>query len=369
MARFRYRRNVAYWHLADIPMYSANVRFWENSGRRDFGASCPLLTQSGHSPNALPQSNTGRKSAEYDRAPTDCHFLVVISMLRGSRHEETGNRYHRHRIDRNAAFAADMAVKVPPKPVAPAPVHSWTGFYVGANGGYGWKNPTVTFTPNDEDANFVTCVTGTCAPPASFNINGGFGGLQAGYNWQFSPQWVAGVETDFDWSDIKGTGTSNFLMTLAPAAPFPSNFAVFQNIKWFGTVRARLGYLPADHLLVYATGGFAYGRIDENVALNAGSTGGVGSGAFTFLCVAGPNCFLGNSSRTATGWTAGGGVEYVLWNNVSVKAEYLYVNLGGGDSVDVVAQSTFGGLPSSFTAAFSRTDFHTVRGGLNWKFY
>ena len=48
MARFRYRMNVAYWHLADIPMYSANVRFWENSGRRDFGASCPLLTQSGH---------------------------------------------------------------------------------------------------------------------------------------------------------------------------------------------------------------------------------------------------------------------------------------------------------------------------------
>jgi outer membrane immunogenic protein len=71
----------------------------------------------------------------------------------------------------------------------------------------------------------------------------------------------------------------------------------------------------------------------------------------------------------------GGGVEYALWNNVSVKAEYLFVNLGSGDNVNVVAQS-IGAAPcgavcvlSSFTAAFSRTEFHTVRGGLNWKFY
>jgi outer membrane immunogenic protein len=210
-----------------------------------------------------------------------------------------------------------------PKPVAPAPVYSWTGFYVGANGGYGWKDPTVTFTPNDVDANFVTCVSGTCAPPASFNINGGFGGLQAGYNWQFSPQWVAGVETDFDWSDIKGTGTSNFLMTLAPAAPFPSNFAVFQNIKWFGTVRARLGYLPADHLLVYATGGFAYGRIDENVALNAGSTGGVGRARLHFSVSPVPIVFWATLleqrrvGRRVAAWNTSFGITSALKQNIS----------------------------------------------------
>jgi outer membrane immunogenic protein len=111
------------------------------------------------------------------------------------------------------AGAADMPIKAPPKPVAPAAVYNWTGFYVGANGGYGWKDPTVTFTPNDANAQGFTCggaFGGTCAPPASFGINGGFGGLQAGYNWQLGRQWVAGLETDFDWSDIKGTGTSNF---------------------------------------------------------------------------------------------------------------------------------------------------------------
>jgi outer membrane immunogenic protein len=204
-------------------------------------------------------------------------------------------------------------------------------------------------------------------------------GLQAGYNWQFSSQWVAGVETDFDWSDIKGTGTSNFKIGGGPTSVgVPSNFTVSQDVKWFGTVRARLGYLPSDHLLVYATGGFAYGRINENAALNSQPGTGIISGPpdFAFFCVSGPNCFLGNSARTGTGWTAGGGVEYVLWNNLSVKAEYLYVNLGGGDNFNVAAQSNgcFGGcvVPvalSSFTAGFSRTDFHTVRGGLNWKFY
>jgi outer membrane immunogenic protein len=143
--------------------------------------------------------------------------------------------------------------------------------------------------------------------------------LEAGYNWQFSPQWVSGVEADFDWSDIKGTGTSNF--SLGGAGP--SNFTVSQDIKWFGTVRARLGYLPADHLLVYATGGFAYGRIDENVTLNSHVGGNLGTPPFGFGCVAGPNCFLGNSSRTGTGWTAGAawntpfGITSALKQNIS----------------------------------------------------
>jgi outer membrane immunogenic protein len=272
-----------------------------------------------------------------------------------------------------SAFAADMAVKAPPP--APAPVYNWTGFYVGANGGYAWNDPTVTFTPNDINArNFTSggVFGGTAAPPTSFNTNGGFGGLQAGYNWQFSPKWVAGFETDFDWSDIRGSGISNFSILASPA-----NFAVSQDVQWFGTIRARLGYLPTDHLLVYATGGFAYGRIEENVSLNARAGANGATGTFAFGCVAGPNCFLGNSSRTGTGWTAGGGAEYVLWNNLSVKAEYLFVSLGGGDNVNVVAVSPIGGAcfaasgctPSSFGAGFSRTEFHTVRAGLNWKFY
>ena len=148
----------------------------------------------------------------------------------------------------------------------------------------------------------------------------------------------------------------------------PVNFQANQNVKWFGTVRGRLGFLPTNKLLVYGTAGLAYGRVDENVALNNAFGVGLLGFGFGYNCNSNANCFLGSSSRTPTGWTAGAGLEYAPWNNVSVKAEYLYVNLGGGDAVNVVAQDGSGATPSSFTAAFSRTDFHVIRGGLNFKF-
>jgi opacity protein-like surface antigen len=79
---------------------------------------------------------------------------------------------------------------------------------------------------------------------------------------------------------------------------------------------------------------------------------------------------LGSSSRTATGWTAGAGFEYAPWNNnISIKGEYLYVSLGGGDAVNVVAQnSPTTPNASSFTVAYGRTNFNVVRLGLNYKF-
>jgi opacity protein-like surface antigen len=92
---------------------------------------------------------------------------------------------------------------------------------------------------------------------------------------------------------------------------------------------------------------------------------------FGFICAAGPNCFLGSSSRTATGWTGGGGFEYALWSNVSAKAEYQYVNLGNGDAFNVVAVSSNGQpIPSLFTANYSGSNlnFHVVRAGINFRF-
>jgi outer membrane immunogenic protein len=262
------------------------------------------------------------------------------------------------------ASAADL----PPAPVytkAP-PVYSWTGFYVGGNGGYAWHDPTVTFTGNDDTATNVTCggsFGGTCVPPTSFNINGGFGGLQAGYNWQFSPKTLVGFETDFDWSRISGMGTSNFLL-----AGFPSTFSASENINSFGTVRARLGYLPTERLLTYVTAGLAYGKVDRSAVLTTSPLNNAVGTTHAFNCENGPNCFSGSSSGTAVGWTAGGGAEFAVWNNISFKAEYLYVNLGGAKNVDAVAQFGEGFIPSSFTAGYSRTDFHVVRVGLNYKF-
>jgi opacity protein-like surface antigen len=90
--------------------------------------------------------------------------------------------------------AADMPVKAPP---APVPVYTWTGFYGGINGGYGWSDRTITFTPGDPFIQGSTCggiQGGTCALPASSKLQGGFGGLQAGTNWQVNPFFLAGLE-------------------------------------------------------------------------------------------------------------------------------------------------------------------------------
>jgi outer membrane immunogenic protein len=269
------------------------------------------------------------------------------------------------------ASAADLPRPAPVyAPPPPAPVYSWTGFYVGGNIGYGWGSRTVNFTPNDFNAFISSCGGGggsTCPPPASFDTNGVLGGLEAGYNWQFNQNWLLGIESDFNWSRFKGTGTDSFLI-VPVLFPGPSNFVASQNVEWFGTVRGRLGFLPTTNLLVYGTAGFAYGRVGENATLNSPpGLNGTGFG-FSFACVSGPNCFLGSSSRMATGWTAGTGLEYALSNNISVKGEYLYTSLGG-DSVNVVAVANAAlSSPSSFTAAFNRTSFNVVRVGLDYKF-
>jgi outer membrane immunogenic protein len=268
------------------------------------------------------------------------------------------------------ASAADMAVKAPQTVPESASVSGWSGFYVGGNAGYGWHDPTVSFSANDPAAAFATCgglVGGTCPPSASFNIDGGLGGLQAGYNWHVGQSWLLGFETDFNWSGVRGTASSSFMLQ-----DFPSNFETSEDIKWFGTVRGRLGYLPANNILIYGTGGLAYGRVNDNVMLNSppASNNGLEEFPFSYDCSGISNCFVGSSSRTMIGWTAGVGLEYALWQNVTAKVEYLYVNLGSA-RVNVIAQSIIplsGTAPSSFTANYGTVDFNLIRAGLNYQF-
>jgi outer membrane immunogenic protein len=265
------------------------------------------------------------------------------------------------------ALAADMATKAPTAPApAPAPVYNWTGFYWGINGGYGFGKTSVNLVPEDVLTTVFTCVGGPCPGAPSFDVNGGFGGLQAGYNWQFATSWVAGLEADFQFSSLKGTGSSAF------GLEGPATYFAQQEIDEFGTARARLGWLPINNVLLYATGGFAYGRVKDTVSITAaGSNMG---GGFEYFCGSDgtevPNCFLGSNSRWETGWTAGAGLEFAPWEHVTFRVEYLFVDLGNGGNVNVVAQSVGGGsaTPASFTSAFGRTDFNMVRAGVNWIF-
>jgi outer membrane immunogenic protein len=261
------------------------------------------------------------------------------------------------------ALAADMPVKA--SPTVPAPVYSWTGFYIGGNIGYGWTDPTITLTPNDGGTGVGFFALG--APPISVNGTGVLGGVEAGYNWQASNSWLVGVETDFDFAGIRGSGAVTY-----PTATIlsPLTETATQRVDWFGTVRARLGYLPTENLLVFGTAGFAYGRVTQNGNLINDST--ANSNSANGACPSGPGfvCFAGSGANVSTGWSVGGGLEYAIANNWSLKAEYLYVRLDGPTFFEPVL---FGNTPTGVAtgglfAHSSDIDLNVVRGGLNYKF-
>lgn len=282
------------------------------------------------------------------------------------------------------ATAADLPRKAPAYTPPPSAVYNWTGFYVGANFGGGWGSRDVDYSPNDAA---TVGLFGPVAPagpgyagdqagappPTSLHSSGLLGGLQLGYNWQFHRNWLIGLEADFNWSDMDGSAPSGGVASPG-AVGIPFTNTVDERIKWFGTVRARLGYLPTDNLLAYITGGVAYGKVEHrgNYVNNdtTFSMFGVSSDFFSFSCAPGRTCFAGSSSHTAAGWTVGGGLEYALWRNVTVKAEYIFVSLDS-DSVTETALAVDdpqSDKPASFNANFGRTNINVVRVGLNYRF-
>jgi outer membrane immunogenic protein len=211
----------------------------------------------------------------------------------------------------SGAQAADLAA--PRTPIAAAvvaPAFNWTGFYVGAHIGYGWGRTGWTY------------VVGLNTVPS--NPKGVFGGLQLGYNWQFN-NLVLGVETDISAAGFRDND------------PCPNPvFVCSSRSNWVGTTRLRAG-VAADRALFYVTGGLAYG--DTRVATD--------NGLGTF----------GSTTLTRVGYAVGAGMEYAFAQNWTVKAEYLYYNLGAATyTVD-------GGL-----AVRARFDNHTVRVGVNYLF-
>jgi outer membrane immunogenic protein len=218
----------------------------------------------------------------------------------------------------SAANAADMAVKAPPLP--PAPVASyWTGWYLGIEGGYGWGRA------EDTDA--------TGFDSGRFNVSGGLVGGTIGYNWQFNP-FVFGLEGDGSWADIKGSTTG----VCGGAPPNCSS-----NLQALGTFRGRVG-LPWGNVLPFVTGGLAVGSLH-------GSEGDVIA-----------NGAVGSGTTTVAGWTLGGGIEARLPGAWSVKAEYLYVDLGNHAIFnDTLTTGAVVGQNVRFTT-------NIFRAGLNYQF-
>ncbi|KRR18187.1 hypothetical protein CQ14_25005 [Bradyrhizobium lablabi] len=172
------------------------------------------------------------------------------------------------------AVAADLAARPYTKaPAAAIAINNWSGFYLGAMGGYAQENSSGIGT-----------------------LSGGFAGGTAGYNWQMGNV-VLGLEADAAWADI---GT-----TLG----VPGIASLDYTIRSMGTVRGRVGY-AFDQVLIYGTGGYAWS--DNRLTATAAGLGSV------------------SDSRFHSGWTVGAGVEVMFAPKWSVKAEYLYKSLEGG---------------------------------------
>jgi outer membrane immunogenic protein len=243
------------------------------------------------------------------------------------------------------AVAADMPVKAMKAP-APVAVWNWTGFYVGANGGYGWDNEGVGYT---FDNFFFGLAAGLGNVPTSQSLSssGALAGGQVGYNYQVGAG-VIGVEADFDWADIKGTAR---FFDIPTGVQFLTT--ADRKINSIGTARARAGFLPSNQLLLYVTGGFAWG--DTRLTITQTPLFGCGNI---------PGCLTATSSGWSTGWTVGAGAEWMFAQNWSFKAEYLYVDLG---SRSATVTSVFGGPGNFYTGTTSFRE-HTVRAGINYHF-
>ena len=175
------------------------------------------------------------------------------------------------------------------------------------------------------------------------------GGAQAGYNWQIGC-FVVGIEADLSVSGMSGSQSSSPIF-FASGPPFPGVIPAQENINWFGTVRPRLGYTVRPNVLIYATGGLAYGDVSYSANTN-----------FVY------EQFPASFSTTKVGWTLGGGVEYAVSKCWTVKAEYLYMDLGSESAIANPTEPYPPGYPAYQEGYTWKTKVNIFQIGMNYKF-
>ncbi len=213
-----------------------------------------------------------------------------------------------------SAMAADLGRPIYKAPVIVAAPMMWNGFYIGGHGGYGWSDAGLRGT----------------AGTANHRGDGALAGGQIGINWQFSQNWVFGLEADGSWADIAGR-------TSCPNAAFRCS----HQIDALATFRGRLGY-TFGNVMIYGTGGAAYGDVSYDARSVA--TGAIRGTAY---------------NRDVWGWAAGAGIEWMFAHKWSAKVEYMHYNLGRDDL----------GVGAVFaTGGHVRTEVDTVKVGVNYHF-
>lgn len=302
-----------------------------------------------------------------------------------------------------SALAADL--RPPPPYVPPAPVATWTGLYIGINGGGLWmNNRDFVTTGTDFGRTGFAASWSTAAALAATNvitINNRAQGLVGGtwgYNWQWG-SFVLGTESDFDGvfgcrNDNNGNfgffggnnndtcgGTAIGLAAVGP--PVPGGFsilnqqAVTRSLDWLSTSRVRLGFLVTPSFLIYGTGGVALGRVRVNSAIISSSRP-FGPGGPELVTA--PGLSVLNNSRIRAGFVGGGGFEWQLgtfglfsspfFKDLSFKAEALYYDLGRSN-LDTLVQQNRAGILNTNTGIHTtwRNNGVIARAGINYRIH
>jgi outer membrane immunogenic protein len=287
------------------------------------------------------------------------------------------------------ALAADVALKAPPPPAAPA--WSWTGYYIGATVGVGvnsdpttwnWANTYPTGTLIGVGGGPLVALTAPLTVNTSFahrqSSVGVVGGVEAGANWQ-TGKWVYGVEAD--WSATSQRSTSSAQPVTAQFPPYPLFFFApgtvqgwTKSIDWLSTIRVRDGIADGPNLW-FVTGGLAVAQIETSLFSSPGSPGAAATGNGAQFGLPGG---VVNDHQTKVGWTLGGGVETAIsrllgWGpGWSAKIEYLYADLGkvhiNTSQVPLPTNTAAGPFVTGSTSFSSSTQEHIMRVGLNYRF-
>jgi outer membrane immunogenic protein len=256
------------------------------------------------------------------------------------------------------ALAADLPSRAPPPVyVPPAPIFTWTGFYIGGQIGYGWGQNNVSFGDNFGDYDTF-----------NYTAEGVIGGAHVGYNLQLN-RFVIGLEGDVDGTSIGKNYSgplpfgSNFVNGGFLSEPLAGNVNVNVHHDIEGSIRGRVGY-AWDRVLIYATGGVAFGGFSGNVS--GTFPGGVFLPGTEGATAFGPFGGSASASSTRVGWTVGGGIEYAVTNNWSIRAEYRYTDFGHST---VFANSFTTPLLGASGAFFNRNFIENrVQVGFSYKF-
>lgn len=235
---------------------------------------------------------------------------------------------------------------------AEGPVQSWSGLYLGGHAGYGWGDWDADLSHSSGAIHYSDPFV-----PADNALSVGdnwLGGFQIGWNRQ-SGSVVWGLEADVSWTGLDASGRYQTADTPKCGNESCTQWDIDTKLDLFGTVRGRLGYLVTPNLLLYGTGGFAWGIVDAHQAANHN----------------GPD-FLDPGGRTSGdvnhfGWTAGAGGEFLLASNITIRAEWLYVDLGKENYMLTGTTKPDNNVPYAETFA-TDLSFHTVRIGVNYRF-